>query len=267
MGEIISFEEAKTNRLVDKLISSLRLKNEQAQDVANEFYSLVVEDPSSAIENLSKFISKARHVNSNSSLVEAYAGGPNPGWTGPMLDIIGTVYSSFNKETRKEALLECLSFLDGLNYFVSQENVQKINDPWLVSDIIINRHLYWPGYKEYAEILGEENTWGEFLNKTNPLSNDSSFFLALSVMNMKYSSYDIRKKFYEEVPILVDRTQDAIAAFSYNEAADKGNYDQESIKSSAESFFKGHHIDFSLREKIIEKIKEEKWIRLKSSHS
>lgn len=250
--------EDSNERLVEKIVSILGEMDEKAGNIVNSFYLRIMENPLSAVEELHCFISKARNINPGGMVGEAYAGGPNYDWTGPVIDMLGTIYPLLEKEVRKKGLLETLSFLDGLNYFNSQNNVELINEPWLVADIIINRPLYWPGYKQYCNLLEQNPNWIDFSQHIDSVK--SKFWLALTITRPKYSSLDIRANFYTQFPDLIDRTGDAIATIIFNYAQ------QESQKNgnTIEPYIEENLLDYDphLHNNIRKKIEEKKWIKL-----
>lgn len=234
--------------------------NVRANEVANSYLQLMLENPILAIRQLPKFIEQARDINEGGArgFVEAVAGGPNYDWTAPMLDIIGIVYPELDKESRKEGLLGCLGFLDRLNYFNSQNNVELINEPWLVADIIINRGLYWCGYAQYCDLLERCKKWPDFQKEIK--SARSEFWLSLAVVQPECSSLEVRANYYKQFSGLIDRTQDAIAAMTFNHAQDANKRDGTSIEGYIEKSLSKY--DVLLHEAIRRKMKEEKWIRL-----
>ncbi len=221
----------------------------------------MIEDPSDAIKRLPDFLNKARNINPERSFVEAVAGGPNHDWTAPMLDIIGMVYPSMDKELRKKGLLQCLGFLDMLNYFNSQDNVELINEPWLAADIVINRPLYWCGYGQYCNLLSHNKRWEEVSEKR--ISARSEFWLSIAVSRPKYSSLEVRMKYYKEYPDIMDRTMDAIAGISYTHAVHANQNENIAIEDYIKKSLSKY--DPLLHESIREKMKEKKWIELEGS--
>lgn len=253
MVEIIDFKEVSRKRLVDKLVFTLGFMYDEAEEIANSYYELMIENPLVAIEKLPNFIRQARNI--NSVLGEAYAGGPNHDWTGPMLNILGIMYPLLERDARKEGLLKCLNFLEGIRYDYSQNNVELIDEPWLVADIVINRPLYWCGYKEYIILLEKNPKWVDFSQHIDSAKSD--FWLTLAITRPKYSSLEIRANFYRQFSDLIDRTEDAIAAIIFNYAQ------QESQKEEyiEENLLK---YDAFLHKDIRKKIEEKKWIKLSS---
>ncbi len=257
MGEIINFQEEVRKRLSNKIISTLGSMCKDVQYVADSYYQLMLEDPLLAIDQLQTFIDETRKINHDRAFVESVTGGPNHSWTGPMLDILGIVYPKLEKNVRKRSLQKCLNFLDKLNYFNAQNNVEKINEPWLVSDIIINQWLYWPDYKKYRNLLKEYPKWDDFSQHIK-FAND--FFLSFAITIPKYSSLEIRLNFYRQFPDLLDRTKDGIAALTFNGSREmskeNGNSIEENIKETLQDY------DSLLHEDIRRKINEKKWIKI-----
>ena len=87
-------------------------------------------DPETTVKNISHYIEK---FDDNDAFIKALVG---PDYA-LMLRAIGSIYSSLNRELREEALSRVISELDRLNYFYAQNHVMMIDDPWLVSDILM----------------------------------------------------------------------------------------------------------------------------------
>ncbi len=220
MGDLIDFEKAVKERYVRKLeainkcsfddvISQLALIERRASEVICEYYQLMLQNPNQVVLRLPEFIEKVREANPQ-RYYESLAGGPKPEWTGSLLDILGMIYPSLERDERESGLKQCLYFLDSIRSDYAANQVELINDPWLAADIVITRPVYWCGYKEYANFALENKTWKSFSKKMN--CTGSYFWLAMAVTHPEYTSLDVRKNFYEQYPILMDRTKDAIAA-------------------------------------------------------
>ncbi|MBU1202354.1 MAG: hypothetical protein KJ583_06555 [Nanoarchaeota archaeon] len=258
MVKIIDIQDVCREKLLDKLISGFEKLNKNASVIIDEYYRLVLENPLEAVEKLPFFIDKVRNVNPNNSFVEAVAGGPNHDWTAPMLDTLGIIYPTLERSVREVGLIKSLSFLDELNYFNAQNNVELISEPWLVRDIIVSRPMYWCGYKQYCDLLEENKKWSEFSGHIQ--SAKSEFWMALAVTRPKYSSLEIRANFYKEFPDLIDRTKDAIAAIIYENAKianeREGKLVDEYIDEQLLKYDSVFHND------IRKKMNEKKWIKI-----
>lgn len=260
-SKIISLEEKKDEKKIKKLLDGLFRKYTEGQPIVDEYYDRLMNDPIEAIDALEDFIKRTRDINPERAYVEAVAGGPNHSWSGPILDVLGIIYSSLDKELRGVALKKVLSFLDGLRYDNSQDHVEYINDPWLTADIIINRPFYYCGYMFYVELLAKHRTWKDFYNNTRDVK--SEFWLAFAVIQPKFSTKEIRKNYYKFYPDLLDRTLDATAAILNNIVVCQVNNDKTVVldpdKLLGEELSK---FDWSLHKKIKEKITESKWIKI-----
>lgn len=258
MGDLLNFEKAYRERMVSRLMGQFEAMEQQASGVSNDYYQLMLENPEEAIQRLPEFIDKARDVNPVRAY-EAMAGGPNHDWTGPMLDIVGIVYPTLRREAREKGLRQCLNFLDGLNYFNSQDNVALINEPWLASDIVITCPLYWCGYKEYCDFAEKNKTWKDFSKKMN--SARSAFWLAMAVTHPEHASLEVRKNFHEQFPTLMDRTKDALAAMAAVYGGRKAEREGRELADCIDERLAGY--DPMLHDDIRKKIEEKKWILLK----
>ncbi|MDD5254088.1 MAG: hypothetical protein PHG05_03215 [Candidatus Nanoarchaeia archaeon] len=266
-AEIINFQEKirekKQKEIFKDITSTLGAINDYVNETVSDYYELMLKDPNTAIKKFQEYMYKIRHYNSESVFVESIAGGPNQDWTTPLINIIGIMYPSLEKEVRKESLLECLGFLDTLNYVYAQNHVELVNEPQLVSDIIINRSFYWCGAAEYVEWLKKNPEWKTF-SELIP-NTKSEFWLSLAVVDPKYSPLEIRTNFYKVFPDLMNRTKYALAAIAYNFA--QGRSKQEG--GNAEDYLNENlsHWDPTLHSDILEKIKEENWINLGDRYS
>ena len=184
------------------------------------FQELAQRDPEAAIKELPRFIDKALKVG-NSFFSGMMCGGPAPEATAPFLDVIGAIYPSLSPILRGAALERVLNFLDGLNYFNSQNNVALIHEPWLVRDILVNRRLYWPGFNQYTDELKEVEGWADFdvrffvdQEEGKILSVPSTAMLSYSLgrVDVGYDLPIVRNTFAEAFPDVVDRTKDFAAA-------------------------------------------------------
>jgi len=260
MVKIINLEKKLSERLANRFLRTLTGMNTNAKEIAGRYYNLMLENPEFAIENLPEFIESVRDINPNRSYVEAVAGGPNHDWTAPMLDIIGVMYPSLDRNLRKKALSKCFNFLDFLNYFESQNHVALINEPHLVADIVINNQWYWCGHEMCSDLLQKYTDWPNFLEHMDLMR--SEFWLAYTITKPKYSSLEIRYNFYKQFPDLMDRTKYAIAAISYVTAQKRAieqnkDFNPEAIDLSA--------YDPLLHQDIRNKMQEKKWIDLNSN--
>lgn len=161
------------------------------------------------------FLDQVRGIN-GSRWCESIAGGPNTDFTVPILGIIGAMYPYLENDQQREGLVRCLDYLDGINCLYSQNHVQRIDEPWLVRDIIISRPAYWCGYEQYTALLKEHPAWADFSKRID--TADSEFWLAIAVTRHKYSSLEVRTRFYKNFPELTDRTLDAIAGITFEES-------------------------------------------------
>src|SRR3989344_2022619 len=196
------------------------------------------------VGKLPQFSDRARCINNNKSY-EAYTGGPNHDWTGLMLDVLGTVYPELERRAREKGLKQCLKFLDELNYLYSQNHLELINEPWLVSDIVLNRPIYWCGYNEYCDTAKQNQSWKNFSEATKSVK--SSFWLAMAVIRPEYTS-------------LMDRTKDAVAAFAAVFGARQAQRENRELSACIDE--KLSQYDPMLNSDIRTKIEEKKWIVL-----
>ena len=253
MGNVLSFRDGRTKRVINQIG---RMYN-KANNLTQEYYQLMLNDPDKGIEELPNFLRGVRKINPEPAL-ESMAGGPNHDWTGPMLNIIGIVYPILKIENREKALVKCLDFLDGLRYDYSQNHVELINEPLLIRDIIISRTIYWPGYQIYIDQLDKNKTWKDFkpyLEKTK-----SEFFLAYAVTKHEHSSIEVRTKFYKTFPDLMIRTKQAIGGIIYDEAKRYHEKDKITIEKYIDDTIIKY--DPLLHNDIRKSMLEEDWIKI-----
>jgi len=258
MGKIINFEEALRRKSFDRALSQMIDTSSRAYDVANSYYQLMQKSPSIAIDKLDEFMEKVRDINPERCFVEAVAGGPNHDWTAPMLDIVGIMYPTLDRELRTKSLIKCMSFLDGLRYDYSQNHVELINEPWLVADIVISRDLYWCGYQDYIALLNKHKDWDGLRKDSTRIKSD--FWLTYALVKPEYSSLDIRYNYYKTYPELVDRTLDGIAGILATRSELFLEKKGTPILESYEKYLS--KIDTILHDRILSKIEENKWIKL-----
>ncbi len=258
-AEILNFEEQTKKRLVARIVNDFSSLYAQSSEITQSYAELMSNDPLQAIDKLPEFIEKARDINPSRSFVEAMAGGPNQDWIAPLMNVVGIVYPTLDKEIRTKVLSKCLNYLDRLNYFNSQDHVAMLNEPWMVGDVIINRPLYYCGYEEYADLLQKNKTWKELYPQLE--ITKSAFWLACAVINNKFASKEVKENFYLVFPTLIDRTLDAIAGYNYAYAKNIFEKEGKPIKGTLESEFFAY--DPKFYSKLLRKVEERRWIDLK----
>lgn len=257
MGELLTFETHYQKRLVDKWMSTIGRWYQNAASTAEDFGQLLAQDPRVAIDQLPRYLDQAANADGGGY----HPGGPNHDWTAPIIDLIGIVYPHLDNNVRAEALKRSLGFLDGLNYFNAQFNVELLNEPWLVADIIVNRPLYWCGFKSYSELLRQKRAWAEL--QPDLEGARSAFWMAYTVVRTEYTTPEVQANFYRIFPTLVDRTQDAAAALIACDAQRENLQDGIPVEESIEAaLFK---YDKTLHTSIRSKIGERKWIILEDN--
>ncbi|MBI4116257.1 hypothetical protein HY449_00770 [Candidatus Pacearchaeota archaeon] len=240
---------------VGKLLTQLDELRNKGLSFSRDFSRILEENPNEAVKEIANYLDGAKYGGSEKKVVGI---DPNQDYTGPILCLFGNVYPILDRETRKEGLLQCFSFLDKLNYFQAQFNVEYINEPWLAADILINRGLYWCGYKEYCDVLEKTSEWKNLSAKIDKMK--SQFWLAMAIINYKHASLEVRAKFYREFPNLVDRTEDAIAALTFNHAQDANKRKETPVDEYIDGSLSKY--DPILHNNIRKKMGEQKWIRI-----
>lgn len=168
-----------------------------------------------------EFIDRARNAagsKGNGRAWESFAGGPNPDFIVPLINGVGRFYPELTPDTRRTFAKRVIGYLDGLRYDYSQNHVEQIEEPWLARDILLDRNLYWPGYRPYIDFLNKFRTWEKFNNGLGLKDGQmvkSPFWLTLALIHPKYSSLEVRKNYYSRFGSLVDRTLDAVGAIDF----------------------------------------------------
>jgi hypothetical protein len=258
MGEVVSLEERQRRKSVDALVNSIGGMYDSAGEFAEEFLDLAMNDPMQAVEQLPRFIAKARSINPPG--IEAMAGGPNHDWVAPMFNVLGAVYPFLPPDAREKGLRKCIDYLDGLNYFYSQNHVELIDEPLLVADIKINRYLYWPGYKHATALLEKYRGWDEFKEHMGEVR--SEFFRTYPILKPKYASLNVRTGFAKEFPDLLERLLGAAAALTWDKAESIAKQDGKPYDSLLTEYM--NDFDPLLHGMIHAKIGERNWIVLPS---
>lgn len=247
--------------MAELLFLNIDLTTHEASGIASDFFQLMLKDPKKGVLEISDFIDKIRDINPERAFVEAVAGGPAAEYTVQAINILGIFYPSLEKDIRKDGLIKTISFLSRLNYETSQYNLEMVHEPWLVADIVINHRWAWCGYSQYCDLLKKNRTWEEFSKYTK--SPKSRFWMALAVTRPKYSSLEVRTKFYKEFPDTMDRTKDAIAAITHSHAVGSNKREGTDIDEYIEEHLKKY--DELLIDDIKKKMDERKWITLENS--
>lgn len=261
MSEILRFEDGVHKRIAREIINQMGSWEINAVDNANSFSQLLIDNPRQAIKRISEFIAKARDSEGPESHVyEAYTGGANESWTAPILDLVGVIYPILPQDVRKEALTHSLGFLDTQKYPIAQDNVERIDEPWLVGDIITNRPLYWCGFAEYCGLLQEHKSWGEVFKTLESGKIKSAFWMSMAVAWRDCAADAVRENYPKFFPTLMDRTKDAIAAMTMVKAQNEFLQEGTSLKEAVERRLVRY--DPQLIPDIRRKIQEAKWVDL-----
>ncbi|OGI24940.1 MAG: hypothetical protein A3J76_03810 [Candidatus Moranbacteria bacterium RBG_13_45_13] len=245
---------------MEKLIGQISDQYKEAASIIRELDDIMVNNPKEGIRRLPEFFGEIRAVlGKDQAFVEAVAGGPNPHWTGSILDVLGFVYPELTTELRQEALLICFSFLDKLNYLIAQDNVELIQEPWLVRDIIVSESWYWPGFQRYVDLLKKNKGVKEFQQTLNRERN--GVWMAWTIIRREWAILPIRTWYYENFPDIVDRTLDAIAARIYSRAKNRQIRGRVSVRKSVKELLQKY--DPSFYQTLSRKIKKKEWIEIK----
>jgi len=257
MGAVLDFEQPFRERMLGNVIGDMGKMFQQAGDIAEEYQQLMRQYPNEAIDKLPEFIDRIRDINPERAY-ESLAGGPCEKWIGPVLNIFGEVYPELNRESRKKGLKLCINFLDDLRYDYAQNKLEVIQEPWLATDIVITRPIYWCGYKEYCDFADTHQKWKDFSKGIGSVK--SAFWLAMGVVQHKHTSLEVRQNFYERYPVLMERTKDAIAAMAAVYGGRKAVKENISVDEGIDKWLNG--VDSLLYNDIRTKIEEKKWILL-----
>lgn len=252
---------------IERIINHMQLMSKAVKEHGHDvFRELVRTDPKKAVEEMPAFIERALSTGNN-FFSGMMCGGPHPGATAPFIDSIGLIYPTLDKENRIKALKNCLGFLDGLNYFNAQNNVEKVHEPWLVADIITNRRLYWCGYEEYSKKLKGIDSFKEFeenFMNEGRLNCNSVFWLLFCLARKEHRKPKIMKALEDLFPELIDRTKDAIATYIHAQGLsyEIGFVDKQPAPYKETIEEKVTHYEPTWESDIRTKLKKEHWILL-----
>jgi len=112
MSEVVDLSVKLRERSISKTIADMKKSYGLAEDIVQEYAELMLRSPSKALQKLPEFIKNSRGINRDRAFIEAIAGGPNHDWTGPLLNIVGSLYPLLNRADRELGLRQCLDFLD-----------------------------------------------------------------------------------------------------------------------------------------------------------
>lgn len=260
-NNVLQLKDHITQRIVTKLIGQIGDQYKAASSIIKELDEVMVNNPKKGIRRLPEFFEKIRGVlGKDQAFVEAVAGGPNPHWTGSVLDVLGFIYPELTRELQQEALLVCFSFLDRLNYLVAQDNVEMIKEPWLVRDILVNESWYWPGFQRYVDLLEKIKSFEEF-KKALEQTTRNNVWMAWTIIRREWATLPVRTWYYENFPDLVDRTLDAIAARIFSRAENRKTRDGVPLRKSIEEILQKY--DPLFHQSLRRRIKEKEWIKIK----
>jgi len=258
----------------EKVIQTLEFKEAHVREhVLDTFRELAQKDPEKAVTELPNFIKKATSAGNN--FFAGYGcGGPFEGVTAPLLATIGIIYQSLDRNLREEALNQCLNFLDEQNYFLAQNNIQYIDEPWLIRDILVNRSLYWCGFNEYSDKIQKMKSWSEFEKEFLKEKEDDTFYvdakslfwLSMATAWKDCCNSEIRQGFAEIFPDLIDRTKDFIAGMTYTSSQNDFIKKNIPLENGIESRLTERY-DSAWKQDLKRKIKEEQWILLKETRN
>lgn len=258
MGAIVHAEQSFRQKQTERLIQDLSELYGNAGDNWNQFVAVAEVNLSEAIRCMPEFIDRARNVNPNRAFGEALAGGPNPDWIVLLMNVLGDYYEYLERDEREQVLRHCLKYFDGLNFLYSQNHVELLSSPFLITDIVISRWLYWPGLSRPRKFLQ-----GAIMEDLASKDQDvlSSFWVCLAVIwNDDGVTLPMRQWYYKNHPEIVEKTLSFAAAHTYfcakgkvKEGEDLGLY----ITSTLNKVY-----DPLLHHRIREKIHKEDWVRI-----
>lgn len=239
-----------------------------AAGIVSEYRDLAIQNPPVALEQFDLFLDR------NRSDIEGLCGGPNYDFTCPIINILGFLYLTFERDQRKTALKKVLTFLDHTKNTYSQWQMEKLHNPTLVGDVLANRMgLYWPGCADYSKFMEDTTT----LDKNFEAAN-SRFLFAFSVIAVEWShsTLPVRRAFYRAYPNFVDETLSGIAAMTFGSSYYASRVSNKSKPNSKEynnsrRFANQFHkrlqrYDPEVHQKIIDKVKEGHFILFDRFH-
>ena len=254
------FSEKRRRELVDRLLGEFEQLNQAAVINGQTFAELAESDLLEAISRLPEFIEKTRNINPGRSFVEAVAGGPNQDWIVPLFNVVGEFYPELERDVRKSFLRQCLRYLDQRNYFEAQNHVEMLEDPMLIADVIINRSLYWPGFRQFADLLRTCRTKDELVQV--PDYKLGSFWTCLAVMwNGDWITLPLRQWYYQNYADLLDRSL-CFAAAKTHTRVERMATESELQFFDCVTTYLNERFDSTLHDRIQDRMKQKKWILL-----
>lgn len=260
-------EEPTADELVSTLISRLDTTHEDAYAFAEAYRRKMAENPEEALVMLETYIQEARRPGpdrEHQGFVEAVAGGPNPDYVVPVINVLEVTYSELEEEQRLAAFGTVLKYLDQLNFINAQGHVELMRNPHLIADITANRPHYWPGFRRYTDFLETDPEWAEVEDHFERLAV-SPYFFALAVLRNGHASEETRERFYAEHPALIDVSLDGLAVRIYDKALRRADEPDGSFDASIEEQLEKYDARFG--EELILRLTEPKYIRLPDSSS
>lgn len=255
-------EEPTGDEFISAIIERVDATYEDAHAFAEAYRRKMADDPEEALAMLEDYIQEARRPGpdrEHQGFVEAVAGGPNPDYVAPIINVLEVTYSGLEEEQRSAAFKTVLKYLDGLNFINAQSHVELMRNPHLIADITANRPQYWPGYRRHADFLESNPDWQE-VEEYLEHPNVSPYFFTLAVLREGHASEEIKERFYAEHPALVDVSLDGLAVRIYDRALRQADQPGGSFDASAEGQLEKY--DDRFRQELVLRLAEPRYIRL-----
>ena len=205
--------EPSENSFVSTVMTQLGAEYEDAQQFAESYQAKMQENPGEALAMLETYIEESRRPGPNRehrAFVEAVAGGPNPDYIVPIINVVGETYSGLDPEQRQAAGTVILKHLDELNFINAQGHLEQLDNSELLADILYNRPFYWPGFRVYTDFLKNDPSWAEVVGRFE--SAPSCCLFGIAVLYQNGASAETGERFREEYPQAVDGAVTVIAA-------------------------------------------------------
>lgn len=261
-------EDSSSKRKIDKILNRVGIVYQHISEQGFEpFRQLSLDNPERAIQEFPDYLDRV--LSAGEDLFRGMmCGGPYPEATAPLLNSIGTIYPHLSRALRTQALKRSLGFLDHLNYFNAQNNVELIDEPLLFQDILVNRSLYWPGFPgeklkplssrekfEEAFLINGEGGWSVQCASLGWLC------YAASRVDCGYDVPFVRDFFVEHLPEIVDNTKGFAAALAIDHAYGDVVQKKGTYEAGVERRLTDHYPE-DWQEDLRKKVSERDWIWL-----
>ncbi|MFH1511406.1 MAG: hypothetical protein ABIF10_06970 [Candidatus Woesearchaeota archaeon] len=237
--------------LVDFISARTRLRNPTTDlETIARYRKLAEMDPVASSHRLYEHLQRLRPVNKHGAhiLWNAY----ETSSVARLLNIYGLHYEHLSKCDKIEGLRQCMDYFGEMFTSRTRTLIGYLNEPLLVADIIVNRESYFPDYCFSYQYLRANTKTAEFAGK---LPEFGLAGIGFALMTSEDASLPIFHRFFSRVPSMLDNTVTLIAARIFSCVNDQSWTDYEEMADG---------VLWGLKDSVLKKIREKKWIDLTS---